>query len=287
MTDHAAIDICLVLGQRLGLGTLTPRVIGRFSNLAVALDPLPIVARIATGTALLRNTLTFAAREVSIAGFLSARGAPVVAPCDLPFAGPHQVDGWTVGLWRRAALITEVPDPVVSGRRLAQCHALLRDYTGDLPEFGALDELDLLLAHPLVQDVISAVDRSFLARRAEECRMALEPFQASHQALHGDSHRKNVLMTPEGPLWGDWEDTTRAPLEWDLACLVTGARINKNDDGWSEAALAAYGPYDPRVLDWCICVRAASGAGWLALLAHENPARLERLADWLAFSHAS
>ena len=281
MTDDCAVTLCVSLAERLVLGPVKPRVIGRFSNIAVALEPLPIVARIATGTALVRNTSEFARREVAITSFLAVRGAPVTAPCEFPLAGPHQVDGWTVSLWRRVVTMPAVADPVVAGERLALCHAILREYAGELPEFGALDELDRLLVNPLVADVISERDRVFLVERAAECRRALLPFRERHQALHGDAHRKNVLNTIAGPLWGDWEDTTRAPVEWDLACLVTGARINQKDEGWSEAALTAYGPYDAEVLNWCVRLRAVSGACWLALLSHEDPARLERLRDWL------
>ena len=42
---------CAALARRLGLGEVIPRIIGRHSNLAVHLSPLPLVARVATGTA--------------------------------------------------------------------------------------------------------------------------------------------------------------------------------------------------------------------------------------------
>ena len=90
-----------------------------------------------------------------------------------------------------------------------------------------------------------------------------------------------MILTPDGPLWTDWEDTIFAPVEWDLACLVTSARVTGMDRDWAESALNSYGPYDPTALDLCIEARALFGICWLALLSADNPDRLGRLAVWL------
>lgn len=284
MTEAEATQVCLIVSKRLRLGEVNPRVIGRFSNLVIALDPLPIVARIATGTALLRDTLAFARREVEIAAFLAAKNAAVVGPCETALAGPHKVDGWTVSLWQRVEILPRPPDPMEAGRRLAACHKLLRSYGGAVPKFGIFDELKQLLAHPMVQQAISEKDRTKLGEQAQACSLALETFSASYQPLHGDSHRKNVFSTADGPLWADWEDTIRAPVEWDLACLVTEGRVAGQHDEWGEAALAAYGPCNATTLALCIHARALYGIGWLALLCvgdERRPDRRERLAVWL------
>ncbi len=280
MTDPEIDRVCSALAGILGLGTIQPRVIGRFSNIAVALEPLPLVARIATGTALIRDTLAFAEREVAITAFLASRGAPVIAPCAAPLAGPHSVEGWTVTLWRQAGVLAGLPDPRLAGQRLAECHRLLRDYPDPPPRSGALEELNRLIAHPQVCRVIDSEDLDWMADRCDRLRLALEPFQQRSQALHGDAHRKNVLRTADGPLWTDWEDTITAPVEWDLACLVTGARINSLEVEWAEAALVSYGQHDAAALALCIEARALFGIGWLALLSRENPDRLQRLARW-------
>jgi hypothetical protein len=287
MTERDIQQACAELSSRLQLGSVTPRVIGQFSNLAVALDPLPIVARIATGTALLRDTFSFARREVSIAGFLAKQGAPIVPPCSDSLAGPHVVNDWTVSLWQRVEILPGWPDAAESGRRLNACHGVLRGYTNEeaIPYFGAFDELRQLLVHPQVQVLCPEQDRRMMERQAWDCRGALEAYQSTAQALHGDSHRKNVFHTPEGPLWADWEDTIHAPIEWDLACLVAGARIagTSQDAEWAEAALAAYGPYDALALELCIKTRALFGVAWLSLLAADTQAeqRRERLTTYL------
>jgi Ser/Thr protein kinase RdoA (MazF antagonist) len=287
VTERDIQQVCAELSNRLQLGSLRPRVIGQFSNLAVALDPLPIVARIATGTALLRDTVSFAQREVSIAGFLAKLGAPVVPPCDGSLAGPHVVNGWTLSLWRHVEVLPGWPDAAESGRRLSACHAVLRGYTNAeaIPYFGAFDELRQLLAHPQVHAMCPEQDRRMMEQQARDCRCALEAYQITAQPLHGDSHRKNVFRTPQGPLWTDWEDTIHAPIEWDLACLVAGARITgtAEDTAWAETALAAYGPYDALTLELCIQTRALFGVAWLSLLAADAQAeqRRERLTVYL------
>lgn len=278
MTEADVQLVCAELSRRLQLAGIKPRIIGQFSNLVVALEPLPIVARIATGTALLRDTFRFAQREVSISHFLTGLNAPVVAPCDAPLAGPHLVNSWTVSLWRRVEVLPGSPDAAESGKRLRTCHTLLRSYAnGDARPyggvyFGVFDELGQLLAHPQVQAICPEQDRHTMEQQARDCQKALEAYQSSAQALHGDSHRKNVFHTPEGPLWADWEDSIYAPIEWDLACLVAGARITgtTQDAEWAEAALAAYGSHNAAALELCIHTRALFGVAWLSLLAADG-----------------
>jgi aminoglycoside phosphotransferase (APT) family kinase protein len=37
--------------------------------------------------------------------------------------------------------------------------------------------------------------------------------------LHGEAHLGNVLVTPAGPRWTDFEGSCLGPVEWDLAGL--------------------------------------------------------------------
>ncbi|HEY0803631.1 MAG TPA: phosphotransferase [Pseudonocardiaceae bacterium] len=44
--------------------------------------------------------------------------------------------------------------------------------------------------------------------------------------LHGDAHPGNLLHTPNGPVWTDFEDAWRGPIGWDLACLELTSRLD-------------------------------------------------------------
>lgn len=279
--------------RKLGLGPVLPQVIGRFSNLAVSLDPLPIVARVTTGTSVLRGSQACAQREVSLAAHLAAQGAPVIAPCESPLAGPHEVDGLLISLWRRVEVSPRMPDAAQAGRALAQCHAVLRDVDGDAPLLGAFDEIEQLLVLPQVLQSVPAPDRRLVAEHARACHSALLAHGAPNQIVHGDAHLNNVLDTPQGVLWADWEDAIKAPIEWDLACLVAGARVLGRQVDWSEAALQAYREMAPSTLGWwiddalldiCVHARTVFVVAWLWVLAAGDPSRQERLTarlDWL------
>ena len=42
---------------------------------------------------------------------------------------------------------------------------------------------------------------------------SLEDLDLPLRPVHGDTHLRNVINTARGPLWGDWEDAFRGPLE--------------------------------------------------------------------------
>lgn len=291
--ELAVLRACRALSRKLGLGAVLPKVIGRFSNLAVWLEPLPIVARVTTGTSVLRGSPGCAQREVSIAAYLSARQAPVVAPCKPHQAGPHEVDGFVISLWQRVEVLPHVPDASQAGRALLQCHATLGDLTCDAPLLGAFDEITQLLALPQIQHSVPAADRQLVQTHAQACRQALLAHGAPNQIVHGDAHLNNVLDTPRGVLWSDWEDAIQAPIEWDLACLVAGARVLGRQVEWSNAALQAYREAAPSalgrwiddgLLDVCVHARTVFVIAWLWVLAGDDASRQQRLAarlDWL------
>jgi hypothetical protein len=222
-----------------GLVGVEPVVLRDRANLLLHLTPAPVVARVATTTALVRpGVAENLARDVAIAGYLAQAGAPVVPPSDDPPAGPHRRDGYTFTFWR---YVEHEPDhrfaPAEFAGLLAELHPVLADYPGELPDRPPIDTPGLLAHLDL-----PAGERAALAAAAD--RVVAEVIAAGLpvQALHGDAHPGNVLCTPAGPLWNDFEDTWRGPIAWDLACLAGTGRL----DGI--AALAAY-PGSPTLAD--------------------------------------
>jgi hypothetical protein len=256
-----------------GVRAADPAVLKNGSNVLVHLRPSPVVARAAGTTGLVRTPVAdWFSRELSVVDHLLARGVPVVAPsADLP-RGPVVHEGVTMSFW------TFTPhDPSVSikpadfASSLAVVHQALADYPDPLPATGPLD--DVLLGLPFLGEHAELL-------RAEHDRLAaLLP--RGGQALHGDAHPGNVLATPNGLVWNDFEDTWRGPREWDLALMRRTTLL----DG--ESALAAYpGSHDPHLLELCDEIRRLQKQIWLQASARRLPARRAEadaeLARWLA-----
>jgi len=250
-----------------------PAVLKNGSNVVVHLRPTPIVARVAGTTGLVRHPVAdWFARELAVVDHLLERDVAVVSPSpELP-RGPVVHDGMTMSFW---TFVPHGPSvsikPVDFATALASLHRALADYRNPLPTAGPLD--DVLLGLPFVGEHASAL-------RAEHERLsALLP--AGGQALHGDAHPGNVLVTPDGLVWNDFEDTWRGPLEWDLAIM----RRTKLLDG--SQALAAYpDAYDAELVDLCCEIRWLQTQIWMQASAHRLPARRAEadaeLTRWLA-----
>ena len=78
------------------------------------------------------------------------------------------------------------------------------------------------------------------ALRAAHERL-VSPTPDGWRPLHGDSHFRNILWSPEGPLWTDLENACAGPVEYDLACLLW------RDAPGTDRAVEAYGRYDADV----------------------------------------
>lgn len=252
------VRVAVTVARALGLRVTDPVVLRDVSNLLVHLRPAPVVARVATSTALARvDVVEHFRRAVDVTAYLAARGVPVVGPSDEVPAGPFTRDGMTVSF---ASWVPHDPTwtPTDFAHRLADLHAELRTYPGPLPDRGPLDDIDAvrgLWTRPKDQlESFTAVRDALVERWPSE----------DVQPLHGDAHPGNLLMTSRGPLWNDFEDTWRGPVTWDLACLALTGRL----DGMTEA-----GDYPlPRGdLAFSLRLRRLHAAGWLTVLERRFP----------------
>ncbi len=275
---EAAVAAATGLAADLGLRGVEARVLADSANVLVHLHPEPLVARVATMTAALRpGVRRWLAADIELARFLAGRGLPVVRPSTDPPAGPHDVGGITVALWR---YVEHDPSALVAPAELVAMlgtlHAALREFPGTLAADGPAADLDRMLA-AIERDRL--VDPGALrVLRAEAARLgALVPALPA-QPLHGDAHPANVLVTPAGPVWNDFEDAWVGPVAWDYACVAGSARPGD----W---AGAVDGHVDPAELAACRELRTVYGVAWRQLLAQRFPARTgaarEALAAWL------
>jgi len=282
--SRRAVAAALAVVRNLGLTCSdTPEVIADGSNVLVHLVPSPVVARVATTTALVRKPAQqWLALDLDIAGYLAARNFPVVPPSRELDAGPHLRNGFAISFWE----YVEHDRNYIAGAEevaplLRELHMELRGYRGALLRLSPFAEisqwLDEVESWPTVNDAdIAMLRRGYAAVSAE-----IGAFHLPEQPLHGDAHKKNVLKTSQGLVWTDFEDACFGPIEWDLACFVRTSLEPK------EVALASYGGQsDLHRLKPFFAARDLQGAAWGAILSTRFPDRKERAAEWMAVARS-
>jgi phosphotransferase family enzyme len=289
MQKHApsterAIRAACCTAEDLGLSFDRAVVLRNRSNLLIHLQPAPVVARIATNTAIVRHGSEWLAREVAVAQHLVANGAPVAPPSCRVSPGPHVHDGFTLSFWEYVEVSDQPLDPTRAGSALHVCHAALDDFNGPLPHLATLEEAERIVA--LLDDAgaLAQTDIELLRQVSRRVRQQLHDLSLPARPRRGDAHLGNVLNTAGGPLWSDWEDTFAGPLGWDLACLVAHSRITNEGSDQAAAALRGYGAaIDPAVLALLVEARALQVVVWSALFAHHDPTRVSALQSWLSW----
>ncbi len=214
-TTQEAIAASVAVARALGLPTGDPVVIADGYSVRVHLRPAPVVTRVVTRGRLLRgDPLPWLRREVAVARWLADSGAPVVPPWSDP--GPHRGAGHDVSLWTYLPDTGRTVEPAAFGALVGELHAVAAGYPHPLPR----------LVGPLT-DIAAARLRSndSLLHAAADAVLPLVAVMPG-RPLHGDAHTGNVLMTPDGPRWLDFEDVCLGPVEWDLASrTVTSAAV--------------------------------------------------------------
>lgn len=245
-----AVSASVACARALGLPADDPEVIAEGYSVRVRLQPAAVVTRVVTvGRELRPEPLPWLEREVSVAQFLAASGVPVVAPWEDP--GPHAAEGLEVSLWHWADHDSSEVPAAHFGAMLGRLHEAMASYPGDLPPLvGPLTDISTALT----------VSSDPTLHRAASELLPLAQSWPRHP-LHGDAHTGNVLMTPSGPLWTDFEDVCSGPLEWDLASMTV-----------TEDAVAAHpGPIDRTRLADCRDLRRLQILASLLVGGYDEP----------------
>jgi hypothetical protein len=265
--SQRALRAAVAAAEGAGLRFDRPAVLRDGSNLLVHLRPAPVVARVATRTATIRRGDAWLAREVAVARYLAGAGAPVVAPSSELPPGPHRHDGFTVTFWEHVEERDAPIDPQRAGSALRECHEALAGYAGELPRMALLHETETVIEVLVAQGTLDAADGAVLRAAAEATRERIEALGLPLQPVHGDAHLGNVVDSPRGPLWNDWEDTFLGPTAWDLACLHGSARAFGLPAEPVAAAQRGYGPApDAAILDAFVEARRLQGTAWTFVL---------------------
>jgi len=273
LDEQELVAVAIEAAALAGVAAVDPGVLYAGSSVIIALGPEGPVARAGGTTAVVRDLDAHYMRDTVLASWLSDAGAPVVRPWDP--SGPFIIRGRVVSLWTRA-VTTPPADPSQAGRALRRCHQALRTFSGPLPSVvGLIEEARRIAAGAELDES----DRNTLHRAFAYADEVLNGHGLPEQALHGDAGMGNVLT---GGIWHDWEDACRGPLVWDLASLVSTARITGRTPARAEAMLQAYGNA-PGLdqLDHFVAVRGIQVLAWSLLgSAHDgqlHPSTITRL----------
>jgi aminoglycoside phosphotransferase (APT) family kinase protein len=279
-----ALRAAVEVAEEAGLRFDRPTILRDRSNLLVHLAPARVVARIATATGIMRSGDAWLAREVAVAGYLAAAGAPVVAPSlEIP-PGPHHRDGFALTFWEYVEELDDPLDAPEAGRGLRLCHEALADFTAELPRMAALAEA-VTIADDLAQSgAVGVRDAELMRRAGARAQAGIGRISLPLQPVHGDAHLGNVIVSPRGPLWNDWEDAFLGPVGWDIGCLCASAPpFGRRDPSLIAAARQGYGDgIDAEVLDAFIAARRFQAAVWGVVIAQALPddGHLEERLGW-------
>ncbi|MFK7873804.1 MAG: serine/threonine protein kinase [Oligoflexales bacterium] len=88
------------------------------------------------------------------------------------------------------------------------------------PETYGLNHLDTLLSGRFMPNDLHA---EYKATVESICQMTAPWFEeTTFQRIHGDCHKGNILMTPEGATWLDFDDMLMGPCVQDMWLLIPG-----------------------------------------------------------------
>lgn len=241
-----AVAAATAAGHDLGLTVREPQVLHDLFSVIVHLAPSPVVVRVPTvlpyssGSDLAAQA-TRQRAELSVAGWLSEQGYPVVPPSPLTPCEPVQRDGFSMTCWQFVERDTTTDTPWT--RKVgwtADLHAAMRDYPGELAFLSTVDStlpdsLTMLEKHPGPLDS-GDLDRAWREYATlEPVLRSREQFEAEFpdapaQPIHGDSPPYNLIHTPTGPLYSDFELTMLGPAEWDIALAGADGEAAYNDN---------------------------------------------------------
>jgi aminoglycoside phosphotransferase (APT) family kinase protein len=184
------------------------------NRLVIRLRPCDVVARVTPVTHFASAELevelaTRLAQLDSPVGVLDARVEPRV----------YVHDGFKIAMWAYFEPVrSRMLPPVEYAQALARLHAGLRRIEVTTPHFmDRVADIQRDVASRDVTPDLADTDRALLANTLRDLGRSIVDRRAPEQLLHGEPHPGNILNTKNGPLFIDFENTARGPVEYDLA----------------------------------------------------------------------
>jgi aminoglycoside phosphotransferase (APT) family kinase protein len=128
-------------------------------------------------------------------------------------------DGFVMSMWTGYEPVQsrELP-PTQYPHVLEHLHAGMREIDFTTPHFmHRVAATQRWVASRDVTPSLVDADRELLATRLAKLSRSIVDWGAAEQLLHGEPHPWNVLNARNGPLFIDFENAVRGPVEFDLA----------------------------------------------------------------------
>jgi hypothetical protein len=225
-----AVAAAMSTASAVGLAVDDAVILNDSNRLVIRLTPCDTVARVTPVTHHAGHH-TSAEREVELVKRLAQTGSPVAALDARVVPRVFVQDGFKISLWAYyEPAQPRMLRPARYAQALERLHAGLRQ--ADLTSPHVMDRVAAVQQDVASRDVtpgLADTDRAFLASTLRDLKRPLVNRRMHGQLLHGEPHRQNVLSTKNGPLFTDFENTARGPVEYDLAWVPTAVSDRYRD----------------------------------------------------------
>ncbi|MGC4941645.1 phosphotransferase [Kribbella sp. DT2] len=221
-----AVAAVMATAAELDLAVDDAIVLSDSNRLVLRLTPCDTVARVTPLT-----HFASAEQEVDLVRRLTQRDGPV-APLE-PRVEPRVFvrDGFQVTLWAYFEPVQSrrLP-PAEYAQALARLHAALRRTEVAAPHFmDRVADTQRDVASRNITPDLADKDRALLTGTLHDLGRSIVNRRGTEQPLHGEPHPFNILDTNSGPLFIDFENTARGPVEYDLAWVPSEVVRNYPD----------------------------------------------------------
>lgn len=207
-----AITTATSLAGALGLKVNDAIVIQNSNTLSLRLLPCDVFAR----TALLGQEV--AAFEVRLARGLAAATGPVVSLDPRVEPRVYEVDGFAITFWTYYEARLEPAEPAEYAVALQRLHAAMRNIQIEAPHFmERVAAAERVVTNRSESPALDDRDRDLLLSTLHSAGEAIQRRAATDQLLHGEPHPGNLLSTPGGIVFVDFETCCVGPIEFDVA----------------------------------------------------------------------
>jgi aminoglycoside phosphotransferase (APT) family kinase protein len=209
-----AVAAAMSSAAALDLSVEDATVLSDSNRLVLRLMPCDVVARVAP-----MAYQASAETEVELAQRLAETDSPVAALEPRVEPRVYLRDGFVIDMWTYYEPVPsrELP-PADYAQALERLHAGMRKIDVTAPHFmDRVADTQQDVASRDVTPELPDEDRELLANTLRSLRRSIVDRGAAEQLLHGEPHPWNVLSTKNGPLFIDFENSVRGPVEFDLA----------------------------------------------------------------------